>query len=89
MRARVKAAGRDVCVVVNEQRVVLGLLGPYEFGGDAGACVEDVMEPDPSTFRPDVPISELHEYFQKHTLWRAPITTPAGMLVGLLRREDT
>ena len=86
---RLKATGREACVVVNEQRVVLGLLGPYEFGAEAGACVEDVMEPDPSTFRPNVPIAELHEYFQKHTLWTAPITTPDGVLMGLLRRKDT
>ena len=89
VRERVQAAGRDACVVVNEQRVVLGLLGPYGFGADAGACVEDVMEAGPSTFRPNVPIAELHDYFREHTLLSAPITTPDGVLLGLLRREDT
>lgn len=87
VRERVKAAGQDACVVVNEQRVVLGLLGRGELTGDAEACVEDVMELGPSTFRPNVPIAELREYFQKHDLSSAPITTPDGVLLGLLCRD--
>ncbi len=87
VRQRVKAAGRDACVVVNEQRVVLGLLGPYEFGADDEARVEDAMERGPSTFRPNMPLADVQEYFQKHTLSSAPITTPDGVLLGLLRRD--
>ena len=40
----------------------------------------------PSTFRPSVSLDEMKEYFGKHDLASAPITTPDGVLLGLLRR---
>jgi CBS domain-containing protein len=89
VRERAKAAGWDVCVVVNAQRVVLGILRQRELEVDPEASVEEVMELGPSTFRPNVPIAELREYFQKHALPSAPITTPDGVLMGLLRRDST
>jgi CBS domain-containing protein len=89
VRARIHAAGWDVCVVVNEQRVVLGLLRQRELEeADAEADVEAVMELGPSTFRPNVPIAEMQKYFQEHALSSAPISTPDGVLVGLLRRAS-
>ena len=89
VRERAKAAGWDACVVVNEQRIVLGLLGPYEFGADDEACVETVMEPGPSTSRPHAPLSDLREYFEKQQRAVAVITTSDGVLLGLLRRSAT
>ena len=87
VRARTKAAGWDACVVVNEQRIVLGLLGPYEFGADDAARVEDVMEVGPSTSRPHAPLSDLREYFQEKQRRVAVVTTSNGVLLGLLRRD--
>jgi CBS domain-containing protein len=85
---RVKAAGWDACVVVNEERVVFGLLRAHELEGDAGARIEAVMRPGPSTFRPHVPIAEMAEYMVAHDVTSSPITTSEGRLVGLLLRED-
>lgn len=87
VRERVRAAGQDACIVVNERRVVLGLLGPSELAGAAETPAEDVMEPGPSTFRPNVPLAELREFFQKRKFDSTPITTPDGVLLGLLRRD--
>ena len=88
VRERVRAAGWDACVVVNEERVVLGLLrtGELELGRDEP--VEQVMRPGPSTFRPHVPIEELAHHMIHHDLPVSPVTTSDGRLVGLLRRED-
>jgi Mg/Co/Ni transporter MgtE len=88
VRERVRAAGWDACVVVNEERVVLGLLrtGELELGRDEP--VEQVMRPGPSTFRPHVPIEELAHHLIHHDLPSSPVTTSDGRLVGLLRRED-
>src|ERR1043165_9198211 len=47
---RVAAAGWDACAVVNEQRVVLGLLREKELAGDPASTVEKAMRPGPSTF---------------------------------------
>jgi Mg/Co/Ni transporter MgtE len=73
-------------VVVNEQRIVLGLLCERQLQADPDARVEDIMECGPSTFRPSVPLDEMREYFRTHDLESAPITTPDGILLGLLRR---
>jgi predicted transcriptional regulator len=86
---RAKRDGWEACVVVNEGRVVLGLLRREElFESDPDARVETVMRPGPSTFRPHVGILEMAKYMVEHDLVSTPITTGEGVLVGLLLRED-
>jgi Mg/Co/Ni transporter MgtE len=88
VRERVRAAGWDACVVVSDQRVVLGLLRAEELQRGQDEPVEQVMRPGPSTFRPHVPIEELAHFMIHHDLPTSPVTTSDGRLVGLLRRED-
>jgi CBS domain-containing protein len=88
VRDRVRAAGWDACVVVNQERVVLGLLRAKELDADPGLRIEQAMRPGPSTFRPHVPIAEMAEFMTEHELQSSPITTSDGRLVGLLRRTD-
>ena len=88
VQQRMEAAGWDVCVVVNEDRVVLGLLREKHLGGDPDQTVERAMAPGPSTFRPHVSAAELGEYLIRHDLASAPITTGDGVLVGVLLRDD-
>jgi CBS domain-containing protein len=88
VQARVRAAGWDACVVVNQERVVLGLLRAKELEGDPASRIEAAMRPGPSTFRPHVPIAEMAHHMVDHDLENAPITTSDGRLVGLLRRTD-
>ncbi len=78
----------DTVVVVNQERVVLGLLRSRELSKDPGMLVERAMRPGPSTFRPFVPIQEMAHHMVEHDLVNAPITTSDGRLVGLLLRED-
>lgn len=59
---RVGAAGWNACVVVNDQRVVLGLLRAEQLQRGQNEPVEQVMRPGPSTFRPHVPIEELTHF---------------------------
>jgi CBS domain-containing protein len=89
VRERVRGAGWDECVVVNERRVVLGILRAeqlHEAGDDDPA--EDVMKPGPSTFRPHVHIEEMARFMDRHELDTSPVTTSDGILVGMLRRKD-
>jgi Mg/Co/Ni transporter MgtE len=88
VRTRVEAAGWDACVVVNEERVVLGLLRAEELQKDPEEPVERVMRPGPSTFRPHVPIDEMAHFMVDHELPNSPVTTSDGRLVGLLVKED-
>jgi predicted transcriptional regulator len=85
---RAHAAGWDACVVVNQERVVLGLLRAKELDGDPASRIEAAMRPGPSTFRPHVPIAELAHHLVDHDVDNAPITTSDGRLVGLLLRDD-
>lgn len=88
VREKVRAAGWDTCVVVNEQRIVLGLLGEAQLAGEPGELVEQVMRPGPTTFRPHVPIGEMAHFMSDHDLASSPVTTSDGALLGLLRRDD-
>jgi Mg/Co/Ni transporter MgtE len=88
VRERVRTAGWNACVVLNAERVVLGVLRDEELGGDPSERIEQAMRPGPSTFRPFVLVEELAHYMAEHDLPSSPITTGDGRLVGLLRLED-
>ncbi len=83
-----RAAGWKAAVVVDENRIVLGLLRAKEMAMDADATVGQVMRPGPSTFRPYVPIREMADYMVEHSLECSPVTTSDGKLVGLIMRSD-
>ena len=88
VRDRVREAGWDACVVVNEERVVFGLLRSQELEANPDLRIEEAMRPGPSTFRPFVSIEEMAAFMIEHDLDSSPITTSDGRLVGLLRRQD-
>ena len=87
VKARVGDAAEAV-VVVNDERVVLGLLRSKELAGDPEQAVEKAMRPGPSTFRPFVSLHEMLHFMVDHKVESAPITTSDGRLVGLLFRKD-
>ena len=88
VRDRVGVAEWNVCVVLNDERVVLGLLRAAELGADPSLRIEQAMRPGPSTFRPFVAIDEMAGFMTEHHLDASPVTTSDGRLVGVLRRED-
>lgn len=88
VRNRARDAGWDVAVVVDDQRIVLGLLRAKELDKEGDLFIEDAMRPGPSTFRPYVTIKEMADYMVKHNLESSPITNSDGMLIGLLFRSD-
>jgi len=85
---RAASGGWEAAVVVNDERVALGLLRKKELAGDPGQPVERAMRPGPSTFRPYVAIGEMAKSMVEHNLDSSPITTSDGRLVGLLLKED-
>jgi rhodanese-related sulfurtransferase len=76
------------CLVVNEEKVVLGRVFRSRLGNDDEATVEAIMDPGPVTFRPDITVDEMAERMRHDELRTAPITTSDGRLVGLVFRED-
>jgi len=88
VRDRAIAAGWDACVVVSQDRVVLGLLRARELRADPDLLVERVMRPGPSTYRPFVSVAEMRRTMIDRNLESSPVTTSDGKLVGLVRRPD-
>jgi CBS domain protein len=74
--------------VVTRNRVLLGRLRPavLDAGGDLPA--EAVMEPDPSTVRGDSHLEPLAELMRRRDLTSLSVTTPDGVLLGVVRRDD-
>jgi CBS domain-containing protein len=88
VRERVRAAGWDTCIVVNEERVVLGRLGRKAVAGSGDESVEKAMSPGPSTVRPSIGADALLERIRTRNLSSYLLTTPDGRLVGLVRRSE-
>ena len=92
VRDRVRAAGHDQCVVVNDDGVVLGRLRGKAWENDANATAEDVMQLGPATIRPDPFLQELIERLQRRKIGSILVTSygspQGGRLLGVLYRED-
>src|SRR5258708_16308483 len=58
VRERTQAAGWDAAVVVNDERVVLGLLRARELTGDPDQRVGAAVRPGPSPFPPYASVQE-------------------------------
>jgi CBS domain-containing protein len=88
VRARVRAAGWDTCIVVNGQNVVLGRLGKEALASDEDVHVEEAMRSGPGTIRPSVPIADAATRMDARGLSTLLVTRSDGSLVGVLTRAD-
>lgn len=89
LRERVRADGRDTCVVVNEDGIVLGLLRTQALAAEDDRRAEDVMHAGPKTFRPNLTLAELVTYMREHDMkTNALVTTAEGRLLGVIGRAD-
>jgi CBS domain-containing protein len=78
----------DICVVTNDERVVLGLLGRRALHTAGDVRVEEAMTPGPSTVRPSARLAAIANRMRDENLTRLLVTRSDGVLVGVLRRED-
>jgi hypothetical protein len=88
VRERVRKAGWDRCVLVNKERVGLGLLREKELSSDPKSPVEEAMRNGPATFRPNEPVGMMAMRMQDRAATTVLVTTSGGNLVGLLYRKD-
>jgi len=88
VRNRVRSTGWDTCLVVNEERVVLGRLRGTAFEADLDTAAETVMEAGPTTFRPDARIAGVTARMRERGTSSVVVTTPDGRLVGVLTRAQ-
>jgi CBS-domain-containing membrane protein len=85
---RISRSPYPFALVTSPAGVVLGRLR----AGTVRASLEDhageVMEPGPSTVRPDVPAATLAKRLAERDLKTTIVTDPEGRLIGIARRED-
>ena len=88
VRERVRSSRFETCIVINDERVVLGRLGRNAIRSDDLMTVEHAMSEGPSTVRPSLPLQELIERMVGSKQSTALVTTLDGRLVGLVQREE-
>lgn len=90
VRTRLLKDGGNICVVVNQQFVVLGLLRPNDLtSAPQDWSAEEAMQRDPLTFRLHATLEQVAAALEKDpTVECALVTTPDGKLHGLLRRSQ-
>ena len=80
--------GDQLCLIVDEDGVLLGRVSAEHLRG--ATTLREVIDTGPSTFRPDVPLSEMLDWFKRRPKIDAfIITTPDGRPLGVLHRSDT
>ena len=85
---QVEAAREDVCIVTNDEGIVLGRLRRRALASDRGKAVHEVMQSGPTTTRADDPLKELVDRLRGAGVRSILVTTPEGRLLGVLYRED-
>jgi predicted transcriptional regulator len=77
----------DLLVVVNEQRIVLGVIEGEELArAEPDATAEKLMHRQPLTIRPDVPLEQIVEDDPERRYLL--VTNPDGVLLGVAWRKD-
>jgi hypothetical protein len=88
IRSRVVAEGWDVCVVLDCDGMAVGRIRGKGFDTDRDLRAVEVMEPGPSTVRPDQQLQPLVERMHRRQAPNVIVTTPQGRLIGILVREE-
>jgi len=88
LRDRVVDSGYDFCVVVNEHRIVLGLLRGDALSKDATARADEVMELGPKTILPSNPVEKLLGSRSSQGVKHWVVATSHGALLGVLSRAE-
>jgi hypothetical protein len=76
-----------VCAVVDHDGIFLGRLRQVDVDKHPESLAVDFMTVGASTFRPDVPATEMAEWLNKRELDEFFITTPDGKVFGILYRS--
>ena len=79
--------GWTVCVVLDSERIVLGLADLVR-EPDAVEIISQMMRPAPLTFRPGGTVVETCKLLQERKVFTALVTKSTGEFIGVLRREE-
>jgi CBS domain-containing protein len=88
LQNHVNLSSWQLCVVVNAERVVLGLLRYDTLVVETVQLAEEVMDPAPRSYRLDGSPQKMLDYMNQHNQDQVLVTTSDGILVGLVTRQD-
>jgi CBS domain-containing protein len=75
-------------VVVTADSIILGDIRGKALHAPPDTLVDDVMNPAPSTYRPNVSVHEMAHELAQSKASRVLVSDADGHLIGLLRRHD-
>ncbi len=79
---------QDDCIVLNDRGIVMGRTRRKVLeGADGKELVEELMEPGPTTVRPDESLAAVIERMQRRGVASLVVATSEGTLIGILDRE--
>jgi CBS domain-containing protein len=87
--ARLGSPRAGVCVVVNERRVVQGLLRLDRVDPGDARPADDIMEPGPATVRPDADPAGTIEQMRRRGVTNLIVSTPDGVLLGVVHADPS
>ena len=76
---------QDLCVVINDRNIVLGVIQGETWDANPLARVGDVMQPGPRTIRPDLDPKDAQKILRNYDAPNAIVTTSDGELLGIIR----
>src|SRR5215467_2092948 len=76
---------QDLCIVVNDRNIVMGVIQGETWDANPQARVVDVMQPGPRTLRPDLEPKDAQKMLKNYDASAAIITTSDGELLGIIR----
>ena len=76
---------QDLCVVVSDRNIVLGVIQGEAWDANPQARVSDVMNPGPRTLRPDLDPKDAQKMLRNYDAQSAIVTTSDGELLGVVR----
>jgi rhodanese-related sulfurtransferase len=76
---------QDLCVVVNDRNIVLGVIQGETWDANPLARVADIMQPGPRTIRPDLDPKDAQKILRNFDTSSAIVTTSDGELLGIVR----
>ena len=85
---KIRAAGKETCIVTTEGGVILGRVRTDRLDGDSQGQVEEVMELGPTTTRADTTLEAILERLNARNVDSILVATSDGRLVGTLYRSD-
>src|SRR5215211_6463926 len=86
VQERVQEASWDRCVVVNKERIVLGLLREKELSSEPKFPVGEAVRNGPATFRLNEPVGKMAELMQDRKATAVLVTTSDSRQMGWLFR---